>query len=101
MYLSAGSVVALVFVGGIASAMGAEDGAGHKMRSATNFAAGQAVEDPRVKAHETTSEMAVQQACGTGTNEWCHIEQQRQQIVGLLLPLVLVVAPIPFLMNRT
>ena len=101
MYPVAGFVVTLLIVGGIASAMGAEDGAGHKMRSATNFAAGQAVEDPRVKVHETVSEMAVQQACGMGTNEWCHNEQQRQQIVGLLLPLVLVAVPIAFLMNRT
>ena len=94
MYLAAGSVVTLLIVGGIASAMGAEDGAGSKMRPAANFAVEQAVGDPRVMVQEAVWEMSVEQACNAGADEQC---QEAQQSYQLIAPLSTVVSVALFL----
>ena len=94
MYVAAGFITTLLIVGGVASAMGAEDGAGHKIRPAANLAVNQATEDPRVKTHEIISEQGVEQACDTGPNGWCQKAQQQHQLVALLFPLVLGAASI-------
>lgn len=91
MHWAVATVTVLLIVGGIAPAM-AEAGIDHRMRPAANFAAGQAVEDPRVNALETMSEMSVERVCNTGAGEWCQTSQQTRQTSMGLLPVVLAVA---------
>lgn len=100
MHLLAATVTVLLIAGGIVPAMGEEVGIDNRVRSAINFAAGQAVEDPRVHALETVSEIVVEQACGKGTGAGCQEAQQTSLVIGVTLPVVLAAAFVATLLPR-